>query len=178
MKKISQILTKYETDKNLCRKNAHCYGMAYDQIFKAFDRNAKLEIIEIGTEYGESLLAWREYFPNANISGIDNVDKVENKHEKIDYIISDVKNFKPDKELDIVIDDGSHKLSDVLCTVNNFKLKLGGVMIIEDAQAPVHWFEAIQKITKYSIETIDLREMYGQRDDFVIVLRNYGYFDK
>lgn len=175
MKAVSQILSQYKTDKNLCRKGAHCYGLAYDQLLKPFDRFAQLDIIEIGTEYGESLLAWKEYFPNANITGIDIEDKVANRNQYIEYIISDIKNFKPDKEFDIVIDDGSHKLSDVLYTVKNFKLKVGGIMVIEDCQAPVHWYEAIKNNTKYSIESIDLRDIYSQRDDFLIVLRNYGY---
>ncbi|MCL4416328.1 MAG: class I SAM-dependent methyltransferase [Actinobacteria bacterium] len=176
MKPISQILTEHKTDKNLCRKGGHCYGLAYDYIFKSFDKNAKLSIVEIGTEYGASLLAWREFFPNAKITGIDIEDKVVNKDENVEYIISEIKEFKPDKEFDIVIDDGSHKLSDVLCTVKNFRLKVGGIMVIEDCQAPAHWYEAIKKRTKYAIEAIDLRGVYGQHDDFLIVLRNYGYY--
>jgi len=181
--KISEILTKYAyksdcehgTDKNRCKKHGHCYGLAYDNIFKHFDKNAELDLIEIGTEFGGSLIAWKEFFPNANVTGIDIEDKVEKKRENIKYVISDVKNFKPEKEYDIVIDDGSHRLSDVVYTVKNFKLKPEGVMIIEDCQAPEHWFEKIRKNTNYSIELIDLRELYKQPDDFLIILRNYGY---
>lgn len=178
---ISDILTKYKdgfgsTDKNRCKKWGHCYGWAYDHIFKSFDKEAKLDLIEIGAEWGASLLAWREFFPNANIAGVDIVDKIEIKRPDIEYIFSDVKNLKPTKEYDIVIDDGSHRLSDVLYVVNNFKLKVGGVMVIEDCQAPDHWFKAIKENTRYSIEIIDLRTIYGQHDDFLIVLRNYGYY--
>lgn len=175
MKPISQILSKHKTDKNLCRKGGHCYGLAYDHIFKSFDRFAKLDIIEIGIEYGASLLAWREFFPKANIAGVDIEDKVEFKRKDIEYIISDIKTLKPKKKFDIVIDDASHRLSEVLLTVKNLKLKPGGVMVIEDCQAPVHWYEAIKKRSLYSIETVDLRKMYGRRDDFLIILRNYGY---
>ena len=181
--RISEILTKYisdnkkkhGTDKNKCDKLSHCYGLAYDGIFKPFDRNAELDIIEIGIEFGDSLLAWKEFFPNANISGIDIKDKVENKRNDIEYIFIDVRDFKPSKEYDIVIDDGSHKLKDVIYTVKNFKLKRGGVMIIEDCQAPNHWFEAIKKNTKYSIECIDLRQVNKRYDDYLIILRNHGY---
>jgi hypothetical protein len=35
--------------------------------------------------------------------------------------------MRPNKEYDIVIDDGSHKLSDVVHTVRNFKLKVVGI---------------------------------------------------
>lgn len=176
MKKISQILSDYGTDKNLFHKNAHCYGLAYDRLFRSFDKNAELDIIEIGIEHGDSLLAWREFFPNASITGIDIKDTVGNKMKDIKYVISDVKDYKPNKEYDIVIDDGSHKLSDVMYTVRSFKLKIGGIMVIEDCQAPNHWFEKIRKSTKYAIETIDMRKVNNQHDDFLIVLRNYGYY--
>ena len=132
--------------------------------------------MEVGIEYGGSLLAWKEFFPNANVAGLDIVDKVEKKIPGIEYIICDVKEFKPKKEYDIVIDDGSHKLNDVLCTVRNFKLKVGGVMILEDVQRKDYWLKHITSSTKHSIETIDLKKMHGQHDDFLIVLRNYGYY--
>ena len=180
--KISEILDKYGTcseekgtDKNFGGKNGHCYGKAYDKIFANFKQNDELDIIEVGTEYGKSLLAWREFFPNANIAGIDIEDKVENKIDDIEYIITNIKDFEPKKEYDIVIDDGSHKLDDVIQTVRKFKLKEGGVMIIEDCQKPDHWFEEIKKNTNYSIEIIDLRKVNGKSDDYLIVLRNYNY---
>jgi len=170
--KISNILKKYDTDKN---SGKHCYGPAYDQLFKSFNRKSNLDIIEIGTQFGESLRAWREFFPNADITGVDIVDIVEEKYPGIGYIISDVKELKMNKEFDIVIDDGSHKLSDVLYTVKNFKLKKNGMMIIEDCQAPGHWFRAIKELTEYSVEGIDLRSVNKRRDDYLIVLRNYDY---
>lgn len=180
--KISEILTElggknkvYSTDKNRCGKYAHCYGKAYDHLFAPFDREAELDIIEIGIEYGPSLEAWKRFFPNANVVGVDIEDKAVKKLPGIDYIISDVKDMKPEKPFDIVIDDGSHKLRDVKHVVENFELKVGGLMVIEDCQAPDHWFEAVRKRTKYSIELIDLRDLYNSRDDFMIALHNYGY---
>ena len=183
--KISEILTKYAwtsdnthgTDKNRCKKWGHCYGKAYDHIFEKFNKDDKLDIVEIGIEYGASLIAWKEFFPNANVAGIDIEDKVKNKRDNIEYIISDFKDAEVKKEYDIVIDDGSHRLSDVIKAMKKFKLKEGGVMIIEDCKAPAHWFEKIKKNTKYTIELIDLREMYKTHDDYLIVLRNYGYFN-
>lgn len=171
--KISEVLLKYDTDKN---KDRHCYGRVYDYLFSFFDRKAPLEIIEIGTEFGESLLAWREFFPNAKITGVDIVDVVKKKRLDIKYLFTDVKDLRPKTPFDIVIDDGSHKLSEVVHVVRNFKLKAGGIMVIEDCQAPGHWYLKIKKHTQYSIECIDLREVNGQPDDYLIVLRNYGYY--
>ena len=80
----------------------------------------------------------------------------------------------PEKEYDIVIDDGSHQLEDVLCTVEKFKLKEGGMMILEDCSHPHYWIRKIKNRTLYSIEAIDFRRLYQQKDNFMIVLRNYG----
>ena len=174
--KISEILKKYDTDKD---KRNHMYGRAYDAVLEKFDRNAKLDIAEIGVLYGESIRAWRECFPNANITGVDIVDLVENKLEDVEYVISDVRRYIPDKRFDIVIDDGSHKINDVMFTIKHFQLKPGGVMVIEDCNRPYTLFEKIKKKTKNSIECIDLRELGQSRhiDDFLIVLRNYGYYE-
>ena len=174
---ISEILKKHDTDKN---KRNHKYGLAYDGILSPFNREGKLDIVEIGILYGESIRAWRECFPNANITGIDIIDNVENKINDVSYIIEDVKNTSFNEPFDIVIDDGSHRINDVLYTVENFKLKVGGVMIIEDCRKPDVWYEKIKEKTKYSIECIDLREFSRgpYHDDFLIVLRNYGYYKK
>jgi hypothetical protein len=44
--KISEILLKYKTDKNLGfsqEGNGHCYGPAYDQIFSKFDKEHNID---------------------------------------------------------------------------------------------------------------------------------------
>ena len=172
--KISEILKKYDTDKN----TKHCYGKFYDRLFRSFDRNADLDIIEVGIYYGESLLAWREFFPNAYITGLDIEDIVKKKDKSIEYDISDIKDFNTAIEYVIVIDDGSHKLPDVLATIKNLQLKDGGVMVIEDLQRRKYLLRHIAKAVrkKYSLEYINLRSVRRRNDDFLIVLRNYGYF--
>lgn len=166
--KISEILAKYDTDK----VNGHCYGEAYDEIFSKFDREAPLNILEIGTQKGGSLSAWKEYFPNAKVTGIDIIDvvKPEYRSKDIDYIVSDVKDHKTDEEFDIVIDDGSHFIEDVLYAVDNFRLKQGGVMVIEDVQDAEEWTEAISE--KKDISVIDLRGVNGNYDDYLILIYN------
>lgn len=169
--KISQILTKYDTDKHLNKKGGHCYGYAYDYLFSPYDREGDWDILEVGTYYGESLLAWREYFFNSKITGIDIEDLVDKKHPNINYIISDIADFTG--TYDLVIDDGSHKFSDIKHTLKNIRLNPGGMMVIEDCQAPNHWYEWVSEITDYIPMGIDLRRVNGQGDDYLIVLRNY-----
>ena len=178
---ISEILKKYDTDK----VKGHHYGVAYDKLFSLFDRNAEINILEIGTQRGGSLAAWREYFPNAKITGIDIVDCVteENKREDIDYVICDVNKYETDEMFDIVIDDGSHWLKDVVPSVYYFtrRLKPGGVMIVEDVQNHEVYLPAIRNILsyqlsyneglKFEIVTFDVTSINNQADDFLIIIQ-------
>jgi 23S rRNA U2552 (ribose-2'-O)-methylase RlmE/FtsJ len=168
MELISEILLKYDTDK----VRDHSYGHSYDRLFSTYNRDAELDILEVGVQKGWSLIAWREYFPNAHIVGIDVKDEVVEKKENIEYIVSDIKDVSLDKEFDIIIDDGSHLLKDVLYTVQNFKLKEGGKMIIEDCQVPPVWLREIERATQYGVEAIDLTSIQGWTDDYLIVLHN------
>ena len=174
---ISEILKKYDTDKN----REHEYGGVYDHIFGRFDRNATLNILEIGTQKGESLLAWKEYFPNAKVTGIDIVDVVEYRSDAVNYVVQDVNDYRTDEMFDIVIDDGSHWLKDVVHTVSYFsqKLKLGGCIVIEDVQNPKVWQDAIYEILfphweynkghEYTLEYVDNTQV-SKVDDYLIVV--------
>jgi hypothetical protein len=122
--KISEILLKYKSDKNLGlgpTGEGHCYGPAYDQVFEYFDSNAELNILEIGVQKGGSLVAWKEYFPNASIYGIDIEDQIldEYRRDDFNYLIADIKSdeakeWLKNKTFDIIIDDGSHKPYDIM----------------------------------------------------------------
>lgn len=140
---ISEILTKYDTDKI----SHHRYGDVYDRVFSQFDREAPLNILEIGTQKGGSLLAWKEYFPNANVYGVDIVDVVTDEYRKdtVNRVISDIKDWKNNIEWDIVIDDGSHYFADVVYVVSQYclRLKEKGALIIEDVRAPDLLMETI-----------------------------------
>lgn len=133
---MSETLKNYETDKIW----HHQYGMAYDALFAKFDRTLPLTILEVGTQKGGSLLAWKEYFPNAHVIGVDIVDVVPEKYRsnEVTRIISDIKDWKTDMRFDIVIDDGSHYLADIVYVISQYCLKLNknGVLIIEDVRNP------------------------------------------
>ena len=170
--KISDILRKYDTDK----ANGHHYGELYDEIFSVFDRNAPLNILEVGTQKGGSLLAWKESFPNATVTGVDIIDVVTegNRSDTVTYVVSDIKDYKTDELFDIIIDDGSHLLSDVLHVVREFSgnLKKDGIMIIEDTQDPVFWMHDIKQIlsNEFKVGFRDVRHINDQYDDFLIVI--------
>ena len=68
-------------------KNVSGFIQLYEKYFEPF-RNLEINILEIGIENGDSLRIWREYFPNANICGIDIVKK-DFKIENTDILMGD-----------------------------------------------------------------------------------------
>ena len=177
---ISDILARYKTDK----VNPHTYGGTYDSLFKEFDRNDRLNILEIGTQKGGSLCAWKDYFPNSNVTGLDIVDVVlpEYRRPDINYVICDINEFKTREMYDIIIDDGSHWLKDVVHSVVLLSkhLKLGGVMIIEDVQNSKTWLPTIRTLVSTQLEYNQgfrwLVGVYngseeGLEDNFLIILK-------
>ena len=167
MKTITQILSEYATDK----ESFHHYGKPYEEIFSKFDREAELNILEIGTQKGGSLLAWKEYFPNSQVWGVDIIDVIADEYRKdtVTRIVSDIKDWKNDIEWDIVIDDGSHHISDLAWVIAHYsvKLKIGGVMVIEDVRNPSLLFKVIENILE------DLEILYPNLDTRATFDGNY-----
>lgn len=143
---ITEILKKYDTDKEWY----HHYGIVYKELFKRFKRKDKLNILEVGTQKGGSLLAWKEFFPNSNVIGVDIVDVVPEEYRKdtVTRVISDIKNVKIDYDFDIVIDDGSHFIGDIVFVICEYlvKLRKGGVLVIEDVRNPNLLLRVIENI--------------------------------
>ena len=174
---ITDILAKYGSDK----VTGHRYGPVYEKIFGGFDRDAQLDLMEIGVQNGGSIMAWAEYFPHANIHGMDIVDvrKPEWKSARARFILGDVNLTPVEGRFDIVIDDGSHQLPDVLNAVRKFLplLKPGGVIIVEDVQQPKPWLFQIAKLAGIfrimtgKIRYYDMRAGGGGIDDFIVTIR-------
>jgi 23S rRNA U2552 (ribose-2'-O)-methylase RlmE/FtsJ len=155
---LEKIFLKYK-----CDKAFHKYHLVYDIFFKKLKKK-KINILEIGISDGASLKAWSEYFKKSKIIGFD-IKKIDLKKKKllkknifvhkgsqtdkgfINFLISKYNKF------DIIIDDGSHKPSDV---ISSFKmlfdsLSLNGLYFIEDTQTSYnHYFGGNSFDLKYS----------------------------
>ena len=171
---VQKILASYETDK--ANDKEHSYGYFYDNLFSAYDRLAKLNIVELGVERGGSLCAWRECFPNANIFGVDKEDKRSDK-----YIDASIVFYKEDlrdairhfKDIDILIDDSDHSLETMVFIAKNYSplLREKGIIVFEDVQEPDMYFSAIEEAVPSAILTAyDYRPIKGRYDDFIITL--------
>jgi cephalosporin hydroxylase len=168
----------HETDKH--NLTEHSYGDAYAEIFSRFNREAELNILELGVQRGGSLFAWREYFPNAKIIGVDISDSRLDRYktdESITFIKKDLRDAIEDLrdiKFDIIIDDSDHFEGTVAWIVKHYfeLLKQHGVMVIEDLQVVGKYTETIKSTmpdyTKY--EEFDMREVKGRPDDFIVCL--------
>lgn len=166
------------TDKN----TDHDYINSFYEIeFKKY-KNKKIKILEIGTCRGTSIHLWQQYFPKAEIIGIDVWDQILNRHkgiERVTYLEGnayDVDSAKTLPDFDIVIDDGSHNPEDQIQCLKIYlpKLKKGGVLVIEDIRE-FETFELLKKEVpeelQQSIECLDLRENKGRSDDMMFIVR-------
>ena len=120
----------------------HHYIPLYDRYFAPW-RGRPLRFLEIGVNHGGSLQMWREYFgPEAVIYGVDiNPDCAQYDGqagqvrigsqadpEFLDGVVQEMGG------VDIVLDDGSHRMAHVEASLKALfpKLANGGLYVIED----------------------------------------------
>jgi hypothetical protein len=137
--KLIDIHFNFGTDKGV----GHNYLQKYDELFEPIRLN-KMNILEIGVLFGNSLKMWEHYFQNSIIYGIDDFSQSDGsdfhnfKLINADDIISDLQRhnrikfnmvscedentinqiFK-DIKFDIIIDDASHNLNQ---QINNYRI--------------------------------------------------------
>jgi hypothetical protein len=130
---LDEIAIKHGTDKS---SRCHNYTVLYEQMFGAA-REEPLKILEIGVAEGASLRMWCDFFPNAEIHGIDvNPDCKVFADNRITIHIGKQgdKDFLDSIgiDFDIVIDDGSHQVSDQIFTFKCLWPNTKMVYIVED----------------------------------------------
>ena len=74
---LAELFRKHGSDKEADSGTAgHCYAAVYERLL-AGKRLSVTQVLEIGVFGGGSLRAWRDWFPNAEVHGIDiNRDKL------------------------------------------------------------------------------------------------------
>ena len=154
MKELTIIANKYKTDKGTIEGECHSFTEFYDDILKD-KRNEPLNILEIGVWNGSSINTWGEYFPNANIYGIDielsrSNGKIINNNSKVflcdgtnEEQINDFLNKISNPKFDIIIDDGSHLFEHQMKSLLIFMNYLtdNGIYILEDLHTSISWGE-------------------------------------
>jgi hypothetical protein len=179
--------------------NPHTYASIYSLLFShcrdsfkqvlecgigTNDPNLKSNMSKTGMP-GASLRVWRDFFPAAQITGIDIDEKTMFEDERINTFIVDQTdvssiqrflNMSSGISYDLVIDDGLHEFSaGITLFLEMFSyLKLGGIYIIEDVL-----MQDLKKYKGYFSETdYDVSYVLLQRsetkigDNCLIIIRN------
>ena len=153
---LAELMNHYGTDKDV---NGYC--QLYHTLFDGL-RKEPLTILEVGIgtliaeapssmlgyaarhyKPGGSLRAWRDYFPNARVIGIDTQPDTQFSEERIETYLCDSRDVQAVAALidqigvmpDVIIDDGSHLDTDQLATAKALYphlLPQDGVYVIED----------------------------------------------
>lgn len=145
MSELLKIFDKYKTDKG---SEKHFYHHVYEPHFEPL-RNEPINILEIGVFRGASTAAFHEYFPNAQIYGVDIFVRMDPseiqvlKEDRVHWLKTDsldpsctsaIQEKWPGLEFDIIIDDGAHwPEANRLTFKHTFPLlKTGGKYFVED----------------------------------------------
>lgn len=118
------------------------YFPVYEDLFKRY-QNRTCTILEIGCDKGGSLQLWKRYLgPYAQIVGVDINPECKNSEEEQiqieigsqsdpEILESIIQRYAP---FDIVIDDGSHKMSDIATSFRHLfqHVSMDGLYIVED----------------------------------------------
>lgn len=155
---LAELALKHGTDKqgpskpgpNHVRHPGHKYADHYEHHFRHFRNLDNITILEIGVggyedanKGGESLRMWKEYFPKAQIVGLDYYDKTPLQEDRIAIYQGSqddpallTRIHEAHGDFDLIIDDGSHCNQHV---IDSFRilfpmLKMGGIYAIEDLQ--------------------------------------------
>lgn len=130
------------TDKSSC---SHNYLEKYEFFLQKF-RRKNFHLLELGVASGGSLATWKEYFPFANIIGVDIDERCRQyADDRVDVIVADLSD---EAELDklhrfaphVIVDDASHLWSHQIKALFNLWpcLPSGGIYIIEDMETSLN----------------------------------------
>lgn len=144
MSDLRELAVKYGTDKAI----GHEYCPAYEQHLAGL-RLSVAKVLEIGVLDGASLFMWQDYFPNADIYGIDIAPKPEVVGPRITTLLGSQADAKFLRRIatqcgpfDLIVDDGSHVPAHVICSLKALFpfVSPGGLYVVEDTQTS-YWPE-------------------------------------
>lgn len=131
---LEELGNKFNTDK--------AYNHKFCNFYEKFLNKNISKLWEIGIDQGASIKMWSDYYPNAQITGFDILDKSKinfNKNVIVKYLDQGNKEqleklANENKDIDIIVDDGSHIINHQIMTFEILfnSLKSGGQYVLED----------------------------------------------
>lgn len=189
--------SNFQTTENK-RIKAHNYSVFYEKYFNKV-KNEKFNFLELGSHEGKGIAAFYHFFPNAKLIGA-NINPFQMRYysNRIEEVYIDVSSKKIlqnftnyfDNRFQIIIDDASHNLRDILITLPILfkKLNSGGFYVIED----INQFDVFKnlnptrekltpiKILKYMQENKSFDSDFISKDDVNYLKENIAeyHFEK
>ena len=189
---IDELLQFYKSDKADKWENnlGHGFSKYYEKYFENL-KSKEIKILEIGSFSGGSAASFVKFLPLSEVYSLDiNITNFKYYSKKIKVYGLDISkelmvkkfykkiNILPEtKFFDIIIDDGSHKLSDILFSLNSFykNLKKNGFYVIEDFMFP-NYFEHLNDVDELKIDELAERIRNKKKFNSNIIedkLKNY-----
>jgi len=181
------------TDKNNKQSSSnktHGYSEFYQKHLSHY-KSKSINILEIGSYAGASAAAFAKYFSNSKIFCLDvNISNFKYSSKRIKVYGLDITNKKKlnnffnnigisenEKFFDVIIDDGSHKLSDILLSFKYlFKnLRNQGYYIIEDFKFP-NFFDHLNDIDHIKVDEVIKNFMNQNLFDSTIISKDQQQF--
>lgn len=148
----STLATLYSTHQGKLSDKWSSYISIYERLFSEL-KIKPLRILEIGIQNGGSLEIWAEYFPHATyIVGCDINEacrELTYDDHRIHVVVGDANTDQVEdavvsysQKFDLVIDDGSHRSSDIIRSFERYfsRLEDGGLFVVEDLHCS-YWAE-------------------------------------
>jgi len=139
--------------------DAHNYSEFYEKYFSSLKKK-KINFLEIGSHEGKGVASFFFYFPFSRIIGANiNPFQMKLSSKNITELYIDVSTKKIlnnfanhlNEKQDIILDDASHNIRDILITLSSMfkKLKSGGIYVIED----IEQFKIFNELNPYLNES-------------------------
>jgi cephalosporin hydroxylase len=176
MQTLQEIYNKYCTESPVDggdKGTVHSYIDQYYETALASYRTTALRVLEIGINQGHSLMMWKEYFPHAEVIGVDiKVPSVDTGCLMIEGDATDPNTFKDFNGFDVIIDDGSHVFKHQIKSFNLLfpKLNAGGIYIIEDIRDIDSARDAFLNLHP-STQIFDMRKNKNRPDDVIVQIK-------
>jgi cephalosporin hydroxylase len=182
MNELDELAKKYGTDKQLA---CHGYTKFYEQHFKHL-RNEPINLLEIGVHTGASLQMWADYFPNAQIWGIDDGSSGDLRrtyeNPRIHFregsqvdpafltrVAKEAGNF------DIILDDGSHYSNHIVFSFKHLfmpNLKTNGWYVAEDLHCCYHPYTAPGLAERFNKDNFTAIQFFNKLVDAFNTVKN------
>ena len=194
---LSSLIEKYGSDKNISE-----YSELYNYVFETNGKEKINSFLEIGVgtlephipssfignlnyfpEYkpGNSLRAYREFFPNAQIYGVDVAEDCRMEEDRLKTFIFDSTDLQlcntnlGSNSFDIIIDDGLHTAHGQLQTLKNLfnRVRYDGFYVIEDLGGGGDSMNMFVELREEAEKIIGEHEYYF-RSNVLIIKKSYS----